>query len=116
MKTYIALIFILISSISFSQKATEKIYTIKKEKIAIVKSFSEVVSDFPLNAIWMSLNVSANISGKPGAMIYSEKDFDLFKSTFLQKAKVNTIIYIDLKYKRTDGKISSVSYTVKVVE
>jgi hypothetical protein len=60
----------LLVSIGFSQNAGNKIYTLKKDKAASIKSFNQIIPDFPKNITWVSMESNVNVGGKHGYKIF----------------------------------------------
>ncbi|MBK8369521.1 MAG: hypothetical protein IPL10_19640 [Bacteroidetes bacterium] len=115
MKHLITLILIVFPFLIFSQKNPEKIYEVHQEKVSGLKSYTEIIPDFPINAKWISMTVSGNEGGHPMSSSMTGKDFSMFKSV-LEKSKLNDVIYIDMKYRAQDDKVFSQSYKIKIVK
>jgi hypothetical protein len=108
--------FFLLVSIGFSQNAGNKIYTLKKDKAASIKSFNQIIPDFPKNITWVSMEITVNVGGKHGTKYFKGSNLDGINLSFLSQAKVNSFIFISLKCKIASGEILYRKYRVKVVE
>jgi hypothetical protein len=108
--------FFLLLSIGVSQNAGNKIYTLKKDKAASIKSFNQIIPDFPKNITWFSMEVMVNVGGKHGSKFFKGTDPNTINFSFLSQAKVNSFIFISLKCKIASGEILYRKYRVKVVE
>jgi hypothetical protein len=108
--------FFLLVSIGFSQTAANKIYTLKKDKAASIKSFNQIIPDFPKNITWVSMEITVNVGGKHGTKYFKGSNLDGINLSFLSQAKVNSFIFISLKCKIASGEILYRKYRVKVVE
>lgn len=117
MRYYLGCIqFFLLVSIGISQNTANKVYTIKKEKVASVKSFNQIIPDFPKNITWVSLEIIVNVGGKHGTKYFKGSNLDGINLSFLSQAKVNSFIFITMKCKVESGEVLYRKYRVKVVE
>lgn len=73
MKHFLTLLLIVVPFLMFSQKNPEKNYEIHKEKISGLKSYTEIIVDFPVNAKWISMKVFGNASGHQMSSILNER-------------------------------------------
>lgn len=108
--------FFLLVSIGFSQTAANKVYTVKKDKVAGIKSLNQIIPDFPKNITWFSMEVMVNVGGKHGSKFFKGTDPNTINFSFLSQAKVNSFIFISMKCKIASGEILYRKYRVKVVE
>ena len=109
-------LFLLHISIGFSQNSTNKVYTLKKDKAINVKSFNQIIPDFPKNITWISMEIILNIGGKHGTKYFKGTNLDGINLAFLSQAKVNSFIFLSMKCKVTSGEILYRKYRIKVVE
>ena len=117
MKYYLFCIqFFLLVSIGISQNAANKVYTVKKEKAAGIKSMNQIIPDFPKNITWVSLEITVNVGGKHGTKYFKGSNLDGINLSFLSQAKVNSFIFVTLKCKVASGEIVYRKYRVQVVE
>jgi hypothetical protein len=100
----------------FSQNAANKVYTVKKEKVASVKSFNQIIPDFPKNITWVSMEITLNIGGKHGTKYFKGTNLDGINLSFLNQAKVNSFVFVTLKCKVESGEVLYRKYRIKVVE
>jgi hypothetical protein len=100
----------------FLKTAGNKIYTLKKDKAASIKSFNQIIPDFPKNITWVSMEITVNVGGKHGTKYFKGSNLDGINLSFLSQAKVNSFIFISLKCKIASGEILYRKYRVKVVE
>jgi hypothetical protein len=108
--------FFLLVSIGISQNAANKVYTVKKDKIATLKSLNQIIPDFPKNITWVSMEITVNVGGKHGTKHFKGSNLDGIKLSFLSQAKVNSFIFLSMKCKVASGEILYRKYRVKVVE
>ncbi len=108
--------FFLLISISFSQNEANKVYTVKKEKATNIKSFNQIIPDFPKNITWFSMEIMANVGGKHGSKFFKGADPNKINFSFLAQAKVNSFVFVTLKCKVASGEVLYRKYRVKVVE
>ena len=108
--------FFILVSFAFSQNSAKKVYTVKKDKVANLKSFNQIISDFPKNITWVSMEITVNVGGKHGTKYFKGSNLDGINLAFLNQAKVNSFIFLSMKCKVTSGEILYRKYRIKVVE
>ena len=108
--------FFLLVSISISQNAANKVYTVKKDKAASIKSFNQIIPDFPKNITWVSMEITLNVGGKHGTKYFKGSNLDGINLSFLSQAKANSFIFLSMKCKMASGEILYRKYRIKVVE
>jgi hypothetical protein len=108
--------FFLLVSTGVSQNTTNKVYTIKKEKTSIIKSFNQIIPDFPKKITWFSLEIMVNVGGKHGSKFFKGTDPNTIKLSFLGQAKVNSFVFLSLKCKVESGEVLYRKYRIRVVE
>ncbi|MES2761668.1 MAG: hypothetical protein V4677_05655 [Bacteroidota bacterium] len=106
----------LLVSVGFSQAAANKVYTVKKEKAANIKSPNEIIPDFPKKITWFSMEMIVNVGGKHGSKIFKGTDPSKINFSFLSQAKANSFVFVNLKCKIESGEVLYRRYKVKVVE
>ena len=106
----------LLASIGISQNVANKVYTVKKEKVASIKSLNQIIPDFPKNITWVSMEVTVNLGGKHGSKFFKGSNLDGINLSFLSQAKVNSFIFLSMKCKVASGEILYRKYRVKVLE
>ncbi len=108
--------FFLLVSIGVSQNSANKVYTVKKEKAASIKSFNQIIPDFPKKITWFSLEIMVNVGGKHGSKFFKGTDPNTINLSFLGQAKVNSFIFLSLKCKVESGEVLYRKYRIKVIE
>ena len=108
--------FLLLIFISISQNPTNKIYTVKKQKIGSIKSLNEIIPDFPKNITWFSMELMVNVGGKHGTKYFKGTNPNTIKFSFLSQAKANSFVFLTLKCKVESGEVVYKKYRIKVVE
>ena len=108
--------FFLLVSLGISQNTTNKTYTVKKERLAKIKSFNEMIPDFPKKFSWISLEVTVNVGGKHGTKYFKGSSLDGANLSFLGQAKSNSFIFISMKCRLENGEALYKKYKVNVVE
>ena len=117
MKSFLFYIqFFLLISVGFSQNAANKVYTVKKDKTANIKSLNQIIPDFPKNITWVSMEITVNVGGKHGTKYFKGTNLDGINLSFLSQAKVNSFIFITLKCKVASGEVLYRKYRIKVIE
>ena len=106
----------LLVSIGFSQDAANKVYTLKKEKAQNVKSFNEIIPDFPKKISWVSMEITVNVGGKHGTKYFKGNNLDGMNLSFLSQAKVNSFVFLTMKCKIESGEVLYRKYRIKVIE
>lgn len=117
MKYYLFCIqFFLLVSIGISQNTGAKIYTVTKQKASNVKSFNEIIPDFPKSVSWFSMELVVNVGGKHGKKMYKGNNINGINLSFLSQAKINSFIFLSMKYKVENGEVFYRKYKIKVTE
>lgn len=106
----------LLLSIGVSQNASNKVYTVKKDKLTNIKSFNQIIPDFPKNITWVSLEITLNIGGKHGTKYFKGSNLDGVNLSFLSQAKANSLIFLSMKCKVGSGEILYRKYRIKILE
>lgn len=104
------------ASVGVSQNAANKIYTVKKDKAQNIKSFNEIIPDFPKKITWISMEIMVNVGGKHGTKYFKGNNLDGINLSFLSQAKINSFIFLSMKCKVESGEILYRKYRIKVVE
>lgn len=99
-----------------SQSPSQKIYTIKKDKVASVKSFNQIVPDFPKKIQWFSMEIMVNVGGKHGSKFFKGNDPNAINLSFLSQAKANSFVFISLKCRVESGEMIYKKYRIKITE
>ena len=108
--------FFLLVSFGFSQNAANKVYTVKKDKTANIKSLNQIIPDFPKNITWVSMEITVNVGGKHGTKYFKGTNLDGINLSFLNQAKVNSFVFVTLKCKVESGEVLYRKYRIKVIE
>ena len=108
--------FCLLISVGISQNAVNKVYTVKKEKAASIKSLNQIIPDFPKKTTWFSMEIMVNVGGKHGSKFFKGTDPSKINFSFLSQVKVNSFVFVTLKCKTESGEVLYRKYRVKVVE
>lgn len=108
--------FFVLAFIGVSQNAANKVYTVKKDKAASIKSFNQIIPDFPKNITWVSMEITVNVGGKHGTKIFKGNNLDALNLSFLGQAKANSFIFLSMKCKVASGEVLYRKYRIKVIE
>lgn len=108
--------FFLLVSIGVAQNSANKVYTVKKDKVAAIKSLNQIIPDFPKNITWYSLEIMVNVGGKHGSKFFKGTNPNTINFSFLGQAKINSFVFVTLKCKTQSGETLYRKYRVKVLE
>lgn len=113
MKHFLTLLLIVVPFLMFSQEKEETHF--KKSKLSGLKSLYEFVGELPADAKIISFEMSTTIDSKSNTIAGNGAEMDDKKTNFFKNVKAGSLVYIDLKHKDNSGKITSMSYKIKIV-
>lgn len=114
MKHFITLILIVVPFLIFSQDKIE--IKIKKSKLSEVKTLNELLIDLPADAKIIVFEMYNSNGSKSSTVRGNDGVIDSKKTTFFKNTKPESLVYIDLKYKESNGRIVAQSYKIKIVK
>jgi hypothetical protein len=84
--------------------------------VSNIKSFNQIIPDFPKNMTWVSLEITVNVGGKHGTKYFKGNNLDGINLSFLSQAKVNSFVFVTMKCKNSSAEVLHRKYRIKIIE
>lgn len=117
MKNLVLIICLLLSSIGFSQtkKNDAKVTKIKKSALVEIKNVKELAESLPTGATVLAFELTGKGHGDKLLQTSSTgEEIDEASRNLFKKIVPKTKMYVDIKYKASDGKVIGETFVVRV--